>query len=183
MPRKMRSNRFELDDANRREDIFSDEFEDDSEIDPDVKDIFEEAQELDYGSGALLDKMHSYTSRSPKLTGGDLDAEWEYADVGEEAVGGQNPTPDQSVVDDEGEAMGIAYDDNEPLGTTRKLERRDREPWELDPRSSPDYRNRVKQEFGMPKKRSMQPVSSRRKPGRTKPARKSRTRKNTRATR
>jgi len=97
--------------------------------------------------------LKNYTARSPKLTGGDLDASWEYADVGEEAVGGQNPTPDQSNVDDEGKAMGIEYDDDEPLDTNDKLERRDRAPWELDPRSSPGYRNRVKQEFGTAKKR------------------------------
>ncbi|MBI5033163.1 MAG: hypothetical protein HZB51_21800 [Chloroflexi bacterium] len=153
MPRKIKSNRFELDDANRRDDIFLDEFGDEDEIDPEVQDIFEEAQQFDYGSDQLLGKMSNYTSRSPKLTGGDLDASWEYADIGEEAVGGQNPTPDQSLVDDAGEAMGITYADREPLGTTRKLERRDREPWELDPRSSADYRERVRQEFGKPLKK------------------------------
>ena len=187
MPRKFKSNRFELEDANRREDVFSDDFDDEDEIDPEVKDIFEEAQELDYGSDALYGKLKSYTARSPKLTGGDLDASWEYADVGEEAVGGQNPTPDQSNVDDEGKAMGIEYDDDEPLDTNDKLERRDRAPWELDPRSSPGYRNRVKQEFGTAKKRVTRSATPPRKTTRNKPihtvSRDRQTNKSTRMTR
>lgn len=125
--------------------------EQDSEsIDQDVKDIFQEAQDLDYGRGDFVRMLESYTDRSPVLTGGDLDADWEDADVGEEAVGGQNPTPDQSVVDEEGEALGITYNDNEPLHTTDKLNQRDQNPWELNPASSPDFGERVKEEFNTP---------------------------------
>jgi hypothetical protein len=124
--------------------------QDSESIDQDVKDIFQEAQDLDYGRGDFVRMLESYTDRSPVLTGGDLDADWEDADVGEEAVGGQNPTPDQSVVDEEGEALGITYNDNEPLHTTDKLNQRDQNPWELNPASSPDFGERVKEEFNTP---------------------------------
>ncbi|MGE5263145.1 MAG: DUF6335 family protein [Acidobacteriota bacterium] len=123
---------------------------DSESIDQDVKDIFQEAQDLDYGRGDFVRMLESYTDRSPVLTGGDLDADWEDADVGEEAVGGQNPTPDQSVVDEEGEALGITYNDDEPLHTTDKLNQRDQNPWELNPASSPDFGERVKEEFHTP---------------------------------
>jgi hypothetical protein len=127
--------------------------QDPESIDQDVKDIFQEAQDLDYGRGDLVRTLESYTDRSPVLTGGDLDADWEDADVGEETVGGQNPTPDQSVVDEEGEALGITYNDNEPLHTTDKLNQRDQNPWELNPASSPDFGERVKEEFNAPIKK------------------------------
>ena len=35
--------------------------------------------------------------------------------TGEEAPGGDNPTPDQDVVDDIGKALGVTYNDNEEL--------------------------------------------------------------------
>lgn len=116
---------------------------DEDEVDEQVKEIFEEAQQLDYGSNDFVRKLENYTDRSPKLSGGDPDASWDYADVGEETVGGENPTPDQSVVEEQGEALGLVYNDDEPLHTADKLEKRDRNPWELDPASSPDYSERV----------------------------------------
>lgn len=148
MPRKPKGQHKEYDRPGLEEDLDLDH--DEEEIDPEVKDIFEEAQELDFGRRDLERKLQTYTDRTPELTGGDLDASWEYADIGEEAVGGQNPTPDQSVVDEEGEALGITYNDNEPLRTTDKLQERDRNPWELNPASSPDFSERVKEEFNAP---------------------------------
>jgi hypothetical protein len=48
------------------------------------------------------------THTGPELTGGDVDADWERADsVGEEAVGGTVAVPDQSVVDELGDALGV----------------------------------------------------------------------------
>ena len=91
------------------------------------------------------DRM-KYTARTPTLTGGDVDAGWEYADIGEETVGGSNPTPDQDIVDDLGEAVGVTYQDNEPLKFGDKLEERDRSRWELDPASSDDYQERLSDE-------------------------------------
>lgn len=124
--------------------------EDEDEIESDVKDIFEESQGLAHGRGDLLRKLKNHTDKNPNLSGGDIDASWDYADVGEETVGGQNPTPDQSVVDEEGEAVGLTYQDNEPLAVDDKLGKRDRQPWELNPASSPDYPERVNQEFHAP---------------------------------
>ena len=85
-------------------------------------------------------------ARTPTLTGGDVDAGWEFADVGEETVGGSNPTPDQDIVDVIGEAVGVTYQDNEPLKFDEKLEKRDRARWELDPASSDDYQERLELE-------------------------------------
>jgi hypothetical protein len=59
--------------------------------------------------------------------------------VGEEAVGGQTPTPDQNVTEQLLRAMGISSVDGEPVHTREKLERRDQVRWELDPLSSEDY--------------------------------------------
>jgi hypothetical protein len=55
------------------------------------------------------------------------------------------PTPG-SVVDDVGRAMGVTYEDAEPLKAGEKERSRDRHRWELDPASSDDYQDRVKDE-------------------------------------
>jgi len=73
------------------------------------------------------------------LTGGDVDATWDQAAVGDEAVGGSSPTPDQDIVDEIGKALGVTYAEGEPLHTTEKIARRDEERWELNPASSEDY--------------------------------------------
>ena len=77
------------------------------------------------------------------LTGGDIDAAWDQAAVGEETVGGTTPTPDQDIVDELGRAVGVNYEDAEPLHTTEKLERRDEHRWELHPASSEDFSERT----------------------------------------
>ncbi|HZT77090.1 MAG TPA: DUF6335 family protein [Vicinamibacterales bacterium] len=80
---------------------------------------------------------------SPELTGGDQDADLESAYfTGDETAGGDNPTPDQDLVDDIGRAVGVEYQDNEELGTTDKVTKRDRHRWELDPASAEDYKER-----------------------------------------
>ena len=68
------------------------------------------------GHGELKAALSRHTETSPKLTAGDLDAKWEDAySVGDEAPGGDNPTPDQDRVDDIGRALGINYQDNQEL--------------------------------------------------------------------
>ena len=62
--------------------------------------------------------------------------------VGDEAPGGDNPTPDQDVVDDIGKALGVQYEDNEELKGADKIAERDKHRWELDPASSEDYPDR-----------------------------------------
>jgi hypothetical protein len=92
------------------------------------------------GRSALSRAKHDHTETSPAMTGGDVDADWEdaYA-VGDEAPGGDNPTPDQDRVDDIGRALGIEYADNEELKAADKIIERDKHRWELDPASAEDY--------------------------------------------
>jgi hypothetical protein len=81
----------------------------------------------------------------PEIAGGDVDADWESAyNVGDEAPGGDNPTPDQDLVDEIGRAVGIEYQDAEELKGAVKVEERDRHRWELDPASSEDFAERGK---------------------------------------
>ncbi|MEO6724403.1 MAG: DUF6335 family protein [Blastocatellia bacterium] len=112
-----------------------------------VKSEFDEAAHLGLaGQEQLIEKLRQHHSTSPVLSGGDVDAAWEDADVGEESVGGGNPTPDQSVVEELGKAMGVNYEEGEPLHTTEKLESRDEHRWELDPASSEGFDERMKHE-------------------------------------
>ena len=112
-----------------------------------VKSEFEEAAQLGLaGHQQLVKKLREHHSTSPVLSGGDIDAAWEDAAVGEESVGGGNPTPDQNVVDELGEAMGLNYEDGEPLHTTEKLEARDDHRWEPDPASSEGFDGRMRHE-------------------------------------
>ena len=92
------------------------------------------------GRTALQQAKREHTETSPELTGGDVDADWEdaYA-IGDEAPGGDNPTPDQDRVDDIGRALGIEYADNEELKGGDKVAERDKHRWELDPASAEDY--------------------------------------------
>jgi len=95
------------------------------------------------GRRELREKYDEHTETSPALTGGDIDADWESAySVGDEAPGGDNPTPDQDLVDDIGRAVGIEYQDNEELKGEAKVSKRDRNRWELDPASSDDWDER-----------------------------------------
>ena len=98
------------------------------------------------GRAAYEHTRHEHTETSPAMTGGDVDADWEdaYA-VGDEAPGGDNPTPDQDRVDDIGKALGVQYDDNEELKAADKITKRDKHRWELDPASSEDYQDREKE--------------------------------------
>jgi len=68
------------------------------------------------------------TATSPRLTGGDVDADWpRAASVGEEAVGGTVTTPDQSDVDALGQALGVPRAPDEELRMSAEiLEGRDR---------------------------------------------------------
>lgn len=95
------------------------------------------------GRRELREKYDEHTETGPALTGGDVDADWESAySVGDEAPGGDNPTPDQDLVDDIGRAVGIEYQDNEELKGEAKVSKRDKNRWELDPASSDDWDER-----------------------------------------
>jgi hypothetical protein len=116
------------------------------EPDAEVQQEFAEAQRLTSGRQTLVNKLKEHHSDSPILSGGDIDAQWDRADVGEETVGGGNPTPDQDVVEELGQAVGLTYEDNEELDLEDKIAKRDRDRWELDPASSEDYQRRVNHE-------------------------------------
>ena len=89
--------------------------------------------------------MRDHTKEDPALTGGDVDVDWNDAySSGEEAAGGDMPTPDQDVVEEIGRALGVEYDDAEELKGAEKIEARDKHRWEYDPASAEDYRDRNK---------------------------------------
>lgn len=105
--------------------------------DEEIKTVFEDRQQLATGGRKeMKEELEEYHSKSPELSGGDLDADWQSTNVaGEEAVGGTTPTPDQDVVDELGQALGVTYNDDEPLRGEEKIRKRDRNRWELDPES------------------------------------------------
>jgi hypothetical protein len=95
------------------------------------------------GRRQMRERLDQHHETSPALTAGDVDADWESAaSVGDEAPGGDNPTPDQDIVDDIGKAVGVQYEDNEELKGEEKITKRDKHRWELDPASSEDYDDR-----------------------------------------
>lgn len=106
--------------------------------DEEIKADFAERQQLAVGGRKVLEEeLDEYHSQSPELSGGDLDADWRRANqVGEETVGGSVPTPDQDIVDELGEAVGLTYEDDEPLQGEEKIRERDRNRWELNPESA-----------------------------------------------
>ena len=78
------------------------------------------------------EELAEHTATSPKLTGGDVDADWQraYSD-GEEAVGGSVVTPDQDNPDALGDALGVPRAPDEEVRTSEEiLEGRDRHRWE-----------------------------------------------------
>lgn len=80
----------------------------------------------------LKERLREHNSSSPADSGGDVDADWEDVnDSGAESVFGHNPTPDQSDTEENAHAMGINYEDNEPLDLLEKIEKRDRDRFEL----------------------------------------------------
>ena len=98
--------------------------------------IEEEIAGVPKAPSELLERLHDNNASSPADSGGDIDAEWEDVnDSGSEAVFGHNPTPDQSDVEDNANAMGINYEDNEPLDIIGKLEKRDRDRYEMNENS------------------------------------------------
>ena len=94
------------------------------------------------GRAEMAVERERHRSFSPELAGGDADVELENAYfTGDETAGGDNPTPDQDLVDDIGRAVGVEFQDNEELDT-EKVTERDKHRWELDPASAEDYKDR-----------------------------------------
>jgi len=110
---------------------------------PSSLDLDRSASAVRSGRRAAQHRFAEHTETSPALTAGDVDADWESAySVGDEAPGGDSPTPDQDIVDDIGRAVGIEYQDNEELKSADKVADRDAHRWELDPASSDDWDDR-----------------------------------------
>ncbi|MGE0444135.1 MAG: DUF6335 family protein [Vicinamibacterales bacterium] len=107
---------------------------------PSSLDLDRSASAVRTGRQEMKQRYDLHTETSPALTAGDVDADWEAAySVGDEAPGGDNPTPDQDIVDEIGRAVGVQYEDNEELKGEKKISDRDAHRWELDPASAEDY--------------------------------------------
>ena len=113
-------------------------YEQESPPDEEVKALMDdEIAHVPKAPHELTERLHeNHASSSPADSGGDIDAEWEDVnDSGAESVFGHNPTPDQSDVEENAHAMGIDYQDNEPLDLLDKIEKRDRDRYELNENS------------------------------------------------
>lgn len=85
----------------------------------------------------MNDNRNEAASVPPSATGGDEFSDRDRAaTVGDEAIGGTAPTPDQDVVDEIGAAAGVPIPDEQPIQVRDRLEARDEERWELDPDSA-----------------------------------------------
>jgi hypothetical protein len=81
----------------------------------------------------LLEELRENNNASPADSGGDLDADWEDVEsTGSENIGGHNPTPGMSDTEANAHAMGLDYQDNEPMDLLKKMEKRDDDRFELD---------------------------------------------------
>ena len=105
--------------------------------DPEIEEFMEgEISRAPKDPELLAQRLRDNTAASPRDAGGDLDAAWEEVNMsGSEAVAGDNPTPDQSDVEENANALGVSYEDNEELEFIDKIEKRDRDRYELDENS------------------------------------------------
>lgn len=107
--------------------------------DPDIEEFMEEEiSRAPKDPDLLAQRLRQNTAASPSDSGGDPDASWEDVnDSGTESVAGDNPTPDQSLVEENARAVGVSFEDNEELDLD-KIDKRDRNRYELDERSKGD---------------------------------------------
>jgi hypothetical protein len=105
--------------------------------DPEIEEFMEqEIHRAPKDPDLLAHRLRNNTAASPRDAGGDLDADWEDVNAsGSETVAGDNPTPDQSLVEENASAIGVSYEDNEELEFIDKIEKRDRDRFELDENS------------------------------------------------
>ena len=101
--------------------------------DEEIKELMDdEIAHVPQAPGELAGRLAEHHSSSPADSGGDIDADWEEVNSsGAESVFGHNPTPDQSDVEENAHAMGIDYEDNEPLDFLGKIDKRDKDRFEL----------------------------------------------------
>ena len=108
--------------------------------DPEIEEFMEEEiSRAPKDPEQLAQRLRNETSASPHDSGGDPDANWEDVnESGSESPGGDNPTPDQSDVEENAHAVGVNFEDNEELRFLEKIEERDRDRYELDESSKGD---------------------------------------------
>ena len=112
----------------------------DDRIEPPVPDVAA-------GSEKLAERLRENNGVDPSLSAGDIDAGWDMAESqGDEAATGSTPTPGQNNVEEIAGAIGIQYADDEELRVGEKERERDKKRWELDPASSDDYQDRLREE-------------------------------------
>jgi hypothetical protein len=123
---------------NEREDRNRNGLSDD--IEPPIPDVTAGAAKLNH-------RLQNDGLADTTITGGDVDAQFEGAQFsGDESAVSSMTTPEQNQVDDTGQAMGVTYQDNEELKFGEKERGRDIKRWELDPASSDDYQDRLRDE-------------------------------------
>ncbi|HEY9735673.1 MAG TPA: DUF6335 family protein [Trichocoleus sp.] len=87
--------------------------------------------------GATVDSDIDYMTVDKPPTGGGLSSHPDQAEVvGDEAVGGTVALPDQDVVDDIAESVGVEMRDEHPLRVADEMYARDERRWELEPESA-----------------------------------------------
>ena len=112
----------------------------DDRIEPPIPDI-------SAGAAKLRHELRDNPGNDPVVTGGDPDTRWETAQFsGDEAAVTSMPSPELNDVDTLGRSMGVTYADDEELKVGEKERDRDKQRWELDPASSDDYQDRVRDE-------------------------------------
>jgi hypothetical protein len=115
----------------------------DDDLEPPIPDV-------SAGSRQLAQKLRNEFGTDQAITAGEVDADFANAEFsGEETALGDTPTPDQGAVDEIGRSIGIEYAADEVLKVGEKEESRDQHRWELDPASSEDYVERVRDEGGL----------------------------------
>lgn len=105
--------------------------------DPEIEEFMEEEiAHAPKDPDLLAQRLHNNTAASPEDAGGDVDADWEDVNnSGSETVAGDSPTPDQSLVEENAHALGVNFEDNEELDFLEKIEKRDRDRYELEEQS------------------------------------------------
>src|SRR3954447_863822 len=83
--------------------------------DPEIEEFMEEEiARAPKDPGLLAQRIREETAASPRDAGGDLDADWDdINNTGQETIGGDTPTPDMSLVEENAEAVGVSFQDNE----------------------------------------------------------------------
>jgi hypothetical protein len=91
--------------------------------DPEIEEFMElEISRAPKDPELLAHRLRNNTAASPRDAGGDLDADWEDVNAsGSETVAGDNPTPDQSLVEENASAIAVAlFNDRRQLRGQRR---------------------------------------------------------------